>query len=572
MPPPPPPEPGVVPVPVDTTGDLIDLLKSRLATPTRAEVVGALRWLLPAILITGVFVSLGDGPIGAGMAGLAILVLVTWRLPHFAGYIMIAASPWVVGFGRDQVLPLLRVNEALLAVILAVLGTRWLLYSRRIVLRFRSLDWAMLAVAMFGFFLPLVAQFVRLKPLGADDVFYAAVFVRLALLYLVVRLTIRNQHQVRTAMALSLVSATVLGILGTMDSLNLGDTAERLNRFFPNDGFIVDDGRGASTIGNPIGFGVYMAINAMMAISLFLAGERPRRLIGFAAVVCCVGVAGSGQIGPFLSFGVGLLALALVTKNTARMIRLAIPFVLVMAILLAPLAQRRIEGFGGPEIDSRKREAIANSPASEQGRALFEANPGSSWDVRLYNLETFFIPSFTEPANVFWGVTPQARVTSPREGEEFIWIESGHLWLIWTGGIPLFITWFALLITGMVVGRRVLRGRAGPIGAAGAATFATMWIVNTAMIMDPHMTLRGTADVLYPLLALCMTGAAYHSTHNRTAPRALARPDVPAAGAAMGTRASDRTSADRIGVDQNADGPGDRHSERTPTSTNPRRS
>lgn len=540
-PPPPPPEPGVAPVDADSGRDLVELLRSRLVTPSRRELKLALRWLLPSILITGVLVSVGDGPIGAGLAGLVILVLVTWRLPHFAGYIMIAASPWVVGFGRDQVLPLLRVNEALLAVILAVLAVRWLLYSRRIVLRLRSIDYAMLAVAVFGFFLPLIAQFVRLKPLGADDVFYAAVFLRLALLYMVVRLTIRDQHQVRTAMALSLVSATALGILGTMDSLNLGDTAQRLNRFFPNDGFIVDDGRGASTVGNPIGFGVYMAINAMIAISLYLSGERPQKVVAGAAVVCCIGVAGSGQIGPVLSFGVGLLALALVTKSFQRMVKLSIPFVLVVAILLAPLAQRRIEGFGGPEVDSRKREAIANSPVSEQGRQLFEANPGSSWDVRLYNLETFFIPEFADASNVFWGVTPQARVASPREGEEFIWIESGHLWLLWSGGIPLFLTWFGLLITGMVVGRRVLRGRAGPIGAAGAATFATMWIVNTAMIMDPHMTLRGTADILYPLLALCMCGAAYHPTHNPGAPAALKRPHAPRPQDVVGSRHSDRS-------------------------------
>ncbi len=508
-------EDGVRPVAVDDARELVELLRSRLSTPTDGELRRALLWLVPAILITGVSVSLGDGPIGAGVAGLVILVMIAWRLPHFAGYIMIAASPWVVGFGRDQVLPLLRVNEALLAVIMAVLALRWLLYSRRIVFRFRSIDYAMIAVVLFGFFLPLVAQFVRLKPLGADDVFYAAVFVRLAFLYATIRLTIRTQRQVRTAMALSLLSASILGVLGTMDSLNLLQAAERLHRFFPNDGFVVDDGRGASTIGNPIGFGVYMAINAMMAIALFLAGERPRKLVGAAAIICCVGVAGSGQIGPFLSFGVGLLTLAIVTKSTKRMIRLAIPFALVVAILLAPLAQRRIEGFGGPEIDSRKREAIANSPVSEQGRALFEANPGSSWDVRLYNLEMFFLPEFAEPANVFWGVTPQARVTSPREGEEFIWIESGHLWLLWSGGVPLFITWFGLLGSGMIVGRRVVRGRAGPIGAAGAATVASMWIVNTAMIMDPHMTLRGTADVLYPLLALCMTGAMHHPTHNR---------------------------------------------------------
>ena len=286
--------------------------------------------------------------------------------------------------------------------------------------------------------------------------------------------------------------------------LNILNFAERLHRFFPNDGFIIDDGRGAATIGNPIGYGVYEAMNAMIAFSMFLIGERPRRLAAAGAVCCSVGVVGSGQIGPLLSFVVGVAALAFITRSVKQIVKFAIPVMLVAMLLLARLAQRRLEGFDGPQVDSRKREAIANSPVSEQGRALFEANPGSSWSVRLYNLETFFIPSLQEPENLFWGVTPQARVTSPREGEEFIWIESGHLWLFWSGGVFLFVTWVVMLAAGMVVSRRVLRTRAGPVAAAGAAAFGSLWIINAAQTFDPHMTLRGTADIIYPLLALMM--------------------------------------------------------------------
>ena len=62
-----------------------------------------------------------------------------------------------------------------------------------------------------------------------------------------------------------------------------------------------------------------------------------------------------------------------------------------------------------------------------------------------------------------------------------------------------------LLGVGMVVGRRVLRTTTGPIAVAGAAAFGSLWIVNVAQTFDPHMTLRGSADVFYPLLALMMT-------------------------------------------------------------------
>jgi len=495
------------PVAAESTFELLDLLRLRLRTPTLGDLKVTAAWLLPTALLTGALVSLGDGPIGAGLAALVILIILAWRLPHFAAYVMIAGAPIVVGFGRDQVLPMLRVNEALLAVLLMVLAVKWLVTSRRIVIRLHSLDYVILAMVFSGFVLTLMSQLWRTLPLGMDDILYAAVFLRMGLLYGLVRITIRTQSQVRTAMTLSLLTASVLAVLGTMDSLNLISTAERLHRFFPNDGFIVDDGRGAATIGNPIGFGVYQGIHAMIGLSMFLGGERPRRLVGAGGAMCCIGVVGSGQIGPLISFAVGLVALAWVTRSFGRLARFGLPLLLVTAIVAAPLLARRVAGFDGAAVSSEKREDISNSPLSEQGRQLFEANPGSSWDVRLYNLEMFFIPSLREPTNIVWGVTPQARVTSPREGEEFIWIESGHLWLFWSGGVWLFLTWFALLGVGMVQARRVLRRQTGPIAVAGAATFGSLWIMNAAQTFDPHMTLRGSADAFYPLLALMMAAA-----------------------------------------------------------------
>ena len=495
------------PVQAETTVDLLEMLRRRLKTPSLRDLKMTAAWLLPVSILTGVLVSLGDGPIGAGLAGLGILIILAWRLPHFAAYVMIAGAPVVVGFGRDQVLPMLRVNEALLAVLLVVLSVKWLVSSRRVVIRLHSLDYVILAMVFTGFVLTMISQLWRTLPLGMDDILYAAVFLRMGLLYGLVRITIRTQSQVRTALTLSLATASVLAVLGTMDSLNLISTAERLHRFFPNDGFIVDDGRGAATIGNPIGFGVYQGIHAMIGLSMFLAGERPRRLVGAAAGLCCIGVVGSGQIGPLIAFAAGLVALAWVTRSFGKLARFGLPLLLVVAIVAAPLLARRVAGFDGAEVTSEKRADIANSPASEQGRQLFEANPGSSWDVRLYNLEMFFIPSLREPTNIIWGVTPQARVTSPREGEEFIWIESGHLWLLWSGGVWLFMTWFALLIVGMVQARRTLRRHSGPIAVAGAATFGSLWIMNVAQTFDPHMTLRGSADAFYPLLALMMAAA-----------------------------------------------------------------
>ncbi len=499
---------------------LVDNLLERTAMPTDAEMRRYLLIGVAVSVVTGAVVALGGGSIGVAAIGVVALVLMVWQHPPIAGYIMIATAPLIVGFGRDQVLPRLRPNEALLLVLLATLGARWMVTSREIKFRYHRIDLVMIGVVGFGFFLPLLTQIARYKPLAVDDILYAFVFVKLGLLYALVRCTIKTPAQVRVALGLSLLFASGLGIMGLMDSLNIADTAQRLHRFFPNDGFIIDDGRGAASIGNPIGFGVYQGINAMIAIAMLLGNERPRALVIGAAVCCSLGVLGSGQIGPTLSFGVGIVALALITRSVGKVVRFAIPMFLIALVITAPLINRRLQGFDGPGIPSATRQAIENQVDGTEGRSLFEANPGSSWDVRLYNLQMFFMPSFEDRSNVVWGVSPQARVPSPREGEEFIWIESGHMWLVWSGGIPLFVMWFVFLGVGMHTARRVLRSRAGPIGIAGAAAFASLWIVNVAQTFDPHMTLRGTADIIYPLLALMMVGFIEHN-------RSWRRADIP---------------------------------------------
>lgn len=498
--------PDTVPAPVSDLRSILGLGLSNFVVPRSLRVKLLFLFGPFAALVAGGLVALLGPAIGVAFVAMVVVLVMVWNHPPIAGYAMIAGAPLVVGFGRDQVLPLLRPNEALLFALCALLGIRWLLYSRRISVRLNRMDMVMLTVVVTGFLLPLLIQLGRLREVSADDAFYALVFVRLGLLYGIVRHTIRTPGQVRTALSFSLVTGVFLGTVGIFDSLNLLGAAEILNPYFPNDGPIVDDGRGAATIGNPIGFGVYMAMNALIAISMLLANERPRWLIAIAAVICSVGVFGSGQIGPSLSFLVGIAALAISTKSVFRLIRISAPALVIALLVVVPLGERRINGFDAFAISGANRQAIHEQGGSDEGRNLFEADPGSSWDVRLYNLETFFLPEFRETANVLWGVTPQARVASPREGEEFIWIESGILWLIWTGGVPLFITWFGLLGIGIATARKQLRTVQGPVGIAAAATLGALAVVGTAMVFDPHMTLRGSADLLYPLLALMMTG------------------------------------------------------------------
>ncbi|MEM7276278.1 MAG: hypothetical protein AAF547_24600, partial [Actinomycetota bacterium] len=319
---------GVEPIEARTIPQFVDHVLGYFVVPSAGRVRRLAIGLPAAALGAGMFATAIGPMIGLAFLGLVSLIALTAFRPHYAGYIMIAVAPAIVGFDRGQIIPLLRPNEALLFLLCVVLAARWLIYSRRIVVKLNRMDFVIVGLILTGLVIPVLIQFARLRPVGVDDIFYGFVLVRLGLLYGMIRYTIRTPGEVRTAVALSLTVASGLGLLGLMDSLNLVNTAERLNPYFPNAGPIADDGRGAATIGNPIGFGVYCGINACLAIAMLLGGERPRPVLAIAAICCGIGVFGSGQIGPSLSFVIGLGVLALLTRSVRQLLTWSLPFVL----------------------------------------------------------------------------------------------------------------------------------------------------------------------------------------------------------------------------------------------------
>jgi predicted small integral membrane protein len=86
-----------------------------------------------------------------------------------------------------------------------------------------------------------------------------------------------------------------------------------------------------------------------------------------------------------------------------------------------------------------------------------------------------------------------------------IYLEGGYLQLLWIGGIPLLAAFIWLSI---VVLRRTRELMAQPEGdrsalvTAALALWVCWWFVLILTVLDPHLTLRGTGDLLFMLIGI----------------------------------------------------------------------
>jgi hypothetical protein len=177
--------------------------------------------------------------------------------------------------------------------------------------------------------------------------------------------------------------------------------------------------------------------------------------------------------------------------------------------------------------------AVALRPVIETRLANFDSSTGlpQSWTIRLENLRLFVWPRLAG-LNWLFGVRPSAKIPVAASWGPFIYIESGHTWLLWTGGVPLFLAFGYFSWVAVRTAAAVGRIRRGIVATAGISALASTLVVFVLMSFDPHITMRGAADLLFSLLAL--------ATAVRPPRRASARVNV--APAAAGTPAPSSTA------------------------------
>lgn len=435
-----------------------------------------------AIVLGAGMVIFGDILAIAALIAMGTVALVAVR-PASGAYLYLAITPLVAGISRDLFLPTIRIHEALLGLIVAGLMIRGLvrmLNGHRYQIQLSKVDIAMLALAAAGSLVSMLWRFAQGEAITTDDLLYAIVFWKYFALYVVFRVAVTTEDEAKKALWVALSVTAIVAVIGALQALGLFGVPELLFTWYPAFlGEVAEVGRGASTLGLTFAVADVCLIAGAAAASLAReeTGRLRRLLIGLIAVYV-LGTIAAGQFSGYIGLLIALVALGFAFGQVKEVLRRGAIAIGVGAVFAWPVVLNRLSGF----------QTSSGLP--------------QSWSGRLDNLSGFIIPEFANGWNILFGVRPAARVAAPETWREWIFIESGYLWLLWSGGIPLLIAFVYFMSTCLRMLRQTVDRHSGALRAIATGSFVGLWVIIVVTVLDPHLTMRGVADLLFPLIAM----------------------------------------------------------------------
>ena len=420
-----------------------------------------------------------------------VVIISVYRRPYRAAYIYTSVTPLIVGINRGSVLPGVRINEVVLVLLLAVVASRMYVDSalargRPIVLT--TLDRSVIALILAGSVIPAAIMLARGLIPNSDDLSYGLILPKLGAVYSLFRLSASSNSVVHRILLLCVASNGVSAVLGLLQTAGFPPVITILGPYSdPNVASFLKVRHATSTFGSSLSFADVMTVSSVICLVWFFAGRTHKAPAMAATAVFAVSALASGEF----SGVIGLVTVLTIAATALRRRLQLISGVLVSLIFVIP-ALAPVLGARLSDIDP-----ATGLPAGWTGSA-----------GRINNIVVYILPHFAQPLDILFGVRLSAQVQSPYPWATWLYIESGYIWVLWVGGVPLLLATIAFISVGVRTGFKLLCS--GPMtrplslveATLGVATLAAFGQVAVLMFVDPHLTYRGSGDLLFELAGL----------------------------------------------------------------------
>ncbi|MGI9614453.1 MAG: sugar transferase [Acidimicrobiales bacterium] len=394
-----------------------------------------------------------------------------------AAYVLL--MPFLAGLPRGSIVPQLRPSEAL--QLFATVGAGALLVpallrGESFHFRLRRSEWWLVAMAIAASVMPLLWLVARSEPVGADQILAAFPFVKFLALYVLVRAAVCSSGDARAVFVAATTAGVVVAVVAIAQALGVVPVINVLSQYYNNgDAVIIDAGRGSATVGSSIAAGTYLAVGATAGLSMAFA-TRGRLWLATAAVLAAGSLA-SGQASIALGLVFALLIVGWLHGQARLLVAWGVPALLLGVAALWPIVAARLD-------------------AIDQGSGL-----PSSWVVRWVNVTELYWPRLADGGWLL-GVSPDATQVPPDVWRDIVYLESGYLWLLWVGGIPLLVAAVLFLWTAYHdLGAARASGSSSTTDGLATAGQSAVAMFAVLSLLDPHLTLRASADLFFVLLA-----------------------------------------------------------------------
>ena len=359
-----------------------------------------------------------------GAAGALALLVVAISRPPLACGLLAVAVPLTAGMARGGVVPVLRVNEALLLVVAAGFTANWLARRRR--LAFIGLDVVVLGFCLVGVVVPWAVILLSHAEADQSDWLLVLAPVQYLVVYLLFSRTEFTSADLNRLFNLCMVASLPVAAVAVGEALDLGGTRDLVSAYYPTAALPAWDTvyRPASLLGHYSALGAFGLLNFLLALAL-AATRHPGfsgRWLGVVMGANLLSLLASQTYAPVAALFPGAAAVVLGARRFPWRQAAAAPPVLAAAAVVF-----------WPSITNR----IASQVAAPGGSGLPE-----TLQTRIDYWQAFFVPALLRHG-LWFGTGTLMPPEVPRPLVDFV--DNGYLWQLFRAGVPGLVVMIAML-------------------------------------------------------------------------------------------------------------------------------